>query len=93
MPKACVFCIANVVRQSFFSMEMFNWRPGPGEPVASPFLYVYFVVTIPLTLMVYVAWFWWFRHSQKKYQKRHDDGLDDVEKELRRRVRTATGTW
>lgn len=74
-------------------MEMFNWRPGPGESVASPYLYVYFVATIPLTLMVYAAWFWWFRYSQKKYQKRHDDGLEDVEKELRRRVRTATGTW
>jgi len=78
---------------SFFSMEMFNWSPGPDERVASPYLYVYFVVTIPLTVMVYVAWFWWFHRNQKKYQKQHGDGPDDLEKELRNRVRTASGTW
>lgn len=74
-------------------MNMFNWEPGPGQSVASPYLWVYFVTTVPLTLMVYAAWFGWFRYSQKKYAKEHDDGLQEVEKELRMRVRTATGTW
>ena len=74
-------------------MEMFNWRPGPDEPVASPYLYVYWVVTIPVTALVYAAWLWWFRISQKRYQKRHEEGLEDVEKKLRLAVRSATGTW
>ena len=29
---------------------MFNWDPSEGQAIASPYLYVFFVVTIPLTL-------------------------------------------
>ncbi|KAK5167660.1 uncharacterized protein LTR77_007359 [Saxophila tyrrhenica] len=78
---------------SFFSMEMFNWRPGPGEQIASPYLWVFFVVTIPITALVYVIWLWWFRVSQKHYTKRHEEGLDNIELKLRQAVRSATGTW
>lgn len=75
-------------------MQMFNWNPGPGQPIASPYLYVFFAVTIPVTIMIYAAWFWWDRYSQRKYRKKRvDGGLGDVEKELRMRVRTATESW
>ena len=50
-------------------MEMFNWRPGPGESIASPYLWVYWVVTVPITVLVYIVWVWWFRHTQKHYTK------------------------
>lgn len=46
-------------------MGMFNWTPGPDRHISSPYLYVYFVVTLPLTLLVYAAWFWWFKVNQK----------------------------
>ena len=72
---------------------MFNWAPGPGERIASPYLYVYFVVTVPVTALVYATWLWWFRVSQKHHEKRHEEGLQDVEKKLRLAVRSATGTW
>ena len=74
-------------------MNMFDWSPGPDQSIASPYLYVYFAVTIPVTLLVYAAWFSWFRFNQKRYQKRHDEDLQDVEKKLRLQVRSATGTW
>jgi len=77
--------------QSFFSMTMFQW-PYNGNKIASPYLWVYFAVTIPLTALVYVAWVWWFKFSQKQSKKKHDEGLDSFEKELKMRVRTATGT-
>lgn len=73
--------------------EMFNWNPGPNEQIASPYLYVFFAVTVPLTGILYIAWAWWFKFSQKQYQRRHDEGLQDVEKKLRLAVRSATGTW
>ena len=82
------------MRQTFFSMNnMFDWNPGPGQEIASPYLYVYFVVTVPVTLMVYFAWFGWFKFNKRRYNKHHEEGLQDIEKELRIRVRTATGTW
>lgn len=41
---------------SVFSMNgMFNWSPGPGGSIASPYLYVFFVVTVPLTIFLYIA--------------------------------------
>lgn len=74
-------------------MQMFNWYPNHDQPIASPFLYIYFVVTVPVTGFVWVIWYWWFKLSQKQYQKRHEDGLQDVEKKLRLAARTVTGTW
>lgn len=73
--------------------DMFNWNPGPGEAIASPLLWVFFVVTIPVTLGVYVLWIWWFKVSQKRYLVRHEQGLKDVEKELKMRMKSATMTW
>lgn len=79
--------------QSFFSMNMFTWPEPVVGTIASPLLYVYFVVTIPLTLMVYVAWILWFRFSQKRFKKDHVKAVSDFEKELKNRVRTTTETW
>lgn len=86
--------MADNVSQSFFSMNgMFNWDPKPGQSIASPYLYVFFVVTVPITALVYAAWFWWFKYNQRQYQTRHEEGLGDIEKKLRLAVRSATGTW
>jgi Mg2+ and Co2+ transporter CorA len=78
---------------SFFSMNTFNWFPGPGEVLCSPYIWIFFVVTIPLTLLVYAAWIWWFKISQKHYQTRHEKGLEEIEEKLRFAIRSATGTW
>ncbi|KAK4546451.1 hypothetical protein LTR36_002128 [Oleoguttula mirabilis] len=78
---------------SFFSMTMFQWPFESSDSIASPFIWVYFVVTIPLTLMVYAAWVWWFKFSQRHFKKHHDEGINKFEEELKTRVRSATGTW
>lgn len=77
---------------SFFSMNMFSWSPPPGE-VVSPYLWIFFVTTIPLTGLVYLAWWWYFRVSQKHYARRHEEGLENIEMKLRTAARTVTGTW
>ncbi len=59
----------NIARQSFFSMQMFNWRPAPGEQIASPYLWIYFAVTVPITVIVYILWIGWFKYTQKHYTK------------------------
>ncbi|KAH9844576.1 hypothetical protein Tdes44962_MAKER07273 [Teratosphaeria destructans] len=77
---------------SFFSIQMFQWDIPDGSSV-SPYLWVYFVVTIPLTIVVYLLWVWWFKHSQRNYKKNHDASVMKFEQELKSRVRSATGTW
>ncbi|KAI6912440.1 hypothetical protein KC318_g14960 [Hortaea werneckii] len=78
---------------SFFSMTMFQWPFENENSIASPYTWVYFVVTVPLTLMVYAAWHFWLRYSQTRYKKTHEEGLNKFEQELKTRVRSATGTW
>ncbi|KAK5720497.1 hypothetical protein LTR17_014973 [Elasticomyces elasticus] len=78
---------------SFFSMTLFQWPFRDDKQIASPYIYVYFVVTIPVTLLVYAFWLWWFKYSQRHYKKSHDEGLSKFEQELKMRVRSATGTW
>ena len=73
-------------------MQMFQW-PMQGNRIASPYLWVFFAITIPLTLAIYVAWVWWFRYSQERWKKHHDEGLEKFEHEFKLRVRSATGTW
>ena len=71
---------------------MFQW-PFRGDNIASPYLWVFFVITIPLTLFVYTAWVLWFRYSQERWKEQHDAGLEKFEKEFKLRLRSATGTW
>ncbi|GAB7363235.1 hypothetical protein MBLNU230_g3517t1 [Neophaeotheca triangularis] len=78
---------------SFFGMEgVFNWDGDEG-PLVSSYVWVYFAVTIPLTGFVIVAWLWWFQFSQQRHRVKHEQGLQDVEKELKLRTRSASGTW
>ncbi|KXS97479.1 hypothetical protein AC578_9077 [Pseudocercospora eumusae] len=80
---------------SFFSMNgMFNWDAREGQAIASPYLYVFFVVTIPLTMLVYAGWVLWFRRLEKKYKVNAVDvDFAAVESDLMRRMRTATNSW
>lgn len=56
-------------------MTMFNWQAAPDQPIMSPHLWVYFVVAVPLTLIVLVIWLWWFRRQEKQ----HKQDIEDVE--------------
>ncbi|CAK1361629.1 uncharacterized protein RHO25_004799 [Cercospora beticola] len=80
---------------SFFGMEgMFNWMPSDSSSLASPYLYIFFVVTIPLTLAVYGLWLWWFRRMEKEYKKNAPIlNFDMFEQEVAKRMRTATNSW
>ena len=74
--------------------DMFNWEPAEGQSIASPYLYVFFVVTIPLTVLVYIGWWWWFRRMRLEYQKQYEDSdFAHVEQDLMKRMRTATNSW
>lgn len=70
---------------------MFNWTPSDDLPLASPYLYVYFVVAIPVTVLVYVAWVLWFKFAEKQYKTESiDTELEDIERNLMQRMKTFT---
>ena len=51
---------------SLFSMNMFNWRAGAGEQIASRWIWVYFVIAVPLTGLTLAAWWLWTRNKSSR---------------------------
>ena len=64
-------------------MSMFNWQAPPGTNILSSRFWVYWAVTIPLTLLVLTVWLFWLHlhksdtsdHSRMRSLKR---GLDPI---------------
>jgi hypothetical protein len=65
--------------KALFSISMFNWQAsspndssintGSGEKVVATNFWIYWVVSVPVTLAVMVGWrIWW--HYQKSYYMR-----------------------
>jgi hypothetical protein len=49
-------------------MSMFNWQAAPGQSVVASRFWMYWAVTIPLTVFVLVVWLSWLsthNHSEK----------------------------
>lgn len=56
---------------TFFGMTMFDWSPDTGAtPRMSSYMWLYWAVTIPLTLLVMVLWLFWARREQSKAEMR-----------------------
>ncbi|KAF2498168.1 hypothetical protein BU16DRAFT_558239 [Lophium mytilinum] len=63
-----VFLPATFV-SSFFSMSMFDWRAPQLTSIVSKRMWIYWVVSIPLTLIIIVIWQLWLRIDIDQYQK------------------------
>ena len=48
-------------------MPMFQWNAGSDADVVSQRIWIYWAVTIPLTLLTFLAWILWiqYRHEGK----------------------------
>ena len=69
---------------SFFSITMFNWSADQGQEVVSGYLWVYFVLAVPLTAIVLAIWWTCARRREKELRKRNAravslDSFSDVE--------------
>lgn len=53
---------------------MFNWQAQAGEPVVSKYLWIYFAVTVGITLVVILTWAWWNHIVQRK-----DSTMDEAD--------------
>lgn len=84
---------------SVFSMTFFNFNSG-GPPLVSPLLWVYFVISIPLTLAIVMFWRWWDKRREVRYAKEDADieaGIEKMEAEImatmRKRTLSKVRTW
>jgi hypothetical protein len=54
-------------------MPIFSWNAGPASDVVSHRLWVYFLVTLPLTIITLVSWRIWSQQSNKIYEQRREE--------------------
>jgi hypothetical protein len=72
---------------------------GDWSPV-SPLLWIYFVITIPLTLLIVVCWRWWDRRREARYAQEDADievGIEKMEEQImatmRKKTMSKARTW
>ncbi|KAH7093196.1 hypothetical protein FB567DRAFT_587640 [Paraphoma chrysanthemicola] len=61
---------------TIFSTSMFDWQREPDKRVVSDLFWVYWVFTVPLTIIVALGWRVWWNWEKKKFD-------EDVNAELR----------
>lgn len=70
------------------------------DPVVSVQLWIYFAVTIPITILIVASWVWIDRRREEQYKKDDADlekNIDSMETEimyhLRKRTMSKANTW
>ncbi|KAG9246385.1 hypothetical protein BJ878DRAFT_497217 [Calycina marina] len=85
---------------SLFSMTFFNFQSDNGGQELSPKFWIYWAVTIPLTVCIVGMWWIWERNRERKYGKEDTDleaGSEDMERSImatmRRKTMSKASTW
>lgn len=76
---------------SVFSMTFFDFQDGNAS--VSPMLWVYFVITGPMTLVIVLFWRWWDRRREVKYDaedRELEKGIEVLEKQIIKTLRSRT---
>ncbi|KAI7084301.1 AP-1 complex subunit [Hortaea werneckii] len=63
------FFLPGTFISALFSMSMFDWRAPDGQPIVSDHFWVYWALTIPITLTILLAllcWWWYFVPSSEE---------------------------
>jgi hypothetical protein len=73
---------------------------GGDQPTVSNQFWIYWVVTIPVTGLVVLAWYVWEKRKAKRYEEEDvalEKGVEEMEmviqKEMRKRTMSKSGTW
>lgn len=85
---------------SVFSMTFFNFQNSGSEPAVSNKFWIYWVVTIPVTIMIVAIWYVWEKKRDARYDREDRDlekGSEAMEKEImammRKRTMSKHSTW
>ncbi len=83
---------------SVFSMTFFNFQ-NEGPEVSSQF-WIYWAVTVPVTIVIVGIWYIWEKRRDARYDKEDEDlerGSEDMEKNImatmRKRTMSKASTW
>jgi hypothetical protein len=83
---------------SVFSMTFFNFQNGDSS--VSNHFWIYWAVTIPVTVIIVAIWYIWEKRRETKYDKEDTDlekGSEDMEKNImatmRKRTMSKASTW
>jgi hypothetical protein len=83
---------------SVFSMSFFNFQEG--ERTLSDQFWIYWIVTVPITVIVVAGWWIWERRRERMYEEEDRDlerGSEGMEREImanmRRRTLSKISTW
>jgi hypothetical protein len=83
---------------SVFSMTFFNFQ-NDGPEVSSRF-WMYWAVTVPVTIVIVGIWYVWEKRRDARYDKEDEDlerGSEDMEKNImatmRKRTMSKASTW
>lgn len=84
---------------SVFSMTFFNFQASDGPVVSSQF-WIYWVVTIPVTVVIVGVWYLWEKKREARYNIEDLDlekGSEDMERNImatmRKRTMSKVSTW
>lgn len=88
---------------SVFSMTFFNFQNdggGGGPPVVAKEFWIYWAVTIPLTVAIVGCWWVWERRKERRYEREDvllEMGVESMEMEIqaqmRKRTMSKVATW
>ncbi|KAL1844977.1 hypothetical protein VTK73DRAFT_1394 [Phialemonium thermophilum] len=77
-----------------------NGGGGDNPPIVSPLIWIYFAITIPITLVIVIVWRWWDRRREAKYAEEDVDleaGIEAMEAQImsnmRKRTMSKIRTW
>ncbi|KAF7538524.1 hypothetical protein G7054_g2931 [Neopestalotiopsis clavispora] len=64
---------------SIFSMSMFDWQPetDSGSYISDKF-WIYWTISIPLTIVVMVGWYWWSLKGMKLWDRSSSEDNKDA---------------
>ena len=85
---------------SVFSMTFFNFQAEGEDPEVSSRFWIYWVVTVPVTVAIVAIWYVWEKKRDARYDREDKDlekGSEAMEKEImammRKRTMSKHSTW
>lgn len=68
--------MANVSIQAIFSTTFFDFQHGDNAGLVSKKLYIYWAVTVPTTVALFLLWLLWQRRTKEMLEQREEKFRD-----------------
>jgi hypothetical protein len=67
---------------SLFATPLFNWDAGPGETVVIARFWIYWAVTVPLTLVTIASWLLWTHRQALLHREQDLEARDELRRDI-----------